>query len=124
ERLGRAGPAVRIKDDAMLRIPVLVVIVVLCLIPTVSARPRIIPIAYPEPLGVIVGKSKTIHLLRVESAGPKGVHFTTKATLKGRLDDAPFRFAELYSIDSGPFPPGLFRKGASVLCFHHQKEMA
>lgn len=64
--------------------------------------------------------AKTIHVLKVESVGPKGVTFEVPKALEGKLADAPFRFAEILR---GEGCDGLFRVGSSVLCFR-QGEMA
>jgi HEAT repeat protein len=85
----------------------------------VGASPRIIPEPRPEPLGVVVRDAKTIHALEVESVDAKGISFKVTAALKGKVAEAPFRFATILKGEC----EGLFRVGDSVLCFH-QKDLA
>jgi HEAT repeat protein len=80
-----------------------------------QASPRIIPQPWPAPLGVFVAQSKTIHTFEVESVDAKGVTFKVTAALKGKLAEAPFKFAEL--IKGGHNCEGYFRVGDLVLCF-------
>jgi hypothetical protein len=72
-----------------------------------------IPQPPPEPLGVLVRDSKTIHVLQVEHIKEKGVSFKIAAALKGKPAEAPFRFVAPL-VNGGC--EGLFRAGASVLC--------
>lgn len=85
-------------------------------LPTVAgASPRFLPQPPPTPLGVPVRESRSIHVLKVESVGFKGVSFKAMASLKGKPAQAPFRFLRLMEDvkceDS-------FRAGTLVLCFH------
>jgi HEAT repeat protein len=68
----------------------------------------------PKPLSVLVGDSKTIHVLRVASVGPKGVTFKTEATLKGESDKVPFGFV---ALGGNVGCEDLFRADEPVLCF-------
>jgi hypothetical protein len=65
----------------------------------------------PEPLGVLIRKSRTIHVLRVEKSDPEGVTFKATAALKGKLDEAPF--LELLTN----VKQDLFQVGDTALCF-------
>ncbi len=80
----------------------------------VVASPRFIPAPETAPLGVVVRDAKTIHALEVKSVDAKGISFKVTAALKGKADEAPFRFAQLLK---GVGCEGLFRAGDPVLCF-------
>jgi HEAT repeat protein len=78
-----------------------------------AASPRMIPQPPPKPLGLLVRESKTIHVLQVESIGPKGVTFKTAAALKGLEGEVPFQFLQTRQAET----EDLFRVGAPLLCF-------
>ncbi len=79
-----------------------------------------------EPLGLLVGKSKTIHVLETtEIDGPQGVSFKTTAALKGKAEEVPFRSLMLGSehgtVGGKGYP---FQKGDTVLCFFLADQLA
>ncbi|HVS34718.1 MAG TPA: hypothetical protein VMS17_03990 [Gemmataceae bacterium] len=69
-----------------------------------EASPRFLPQPTSEPLAVLIGKSKTIHVLKAESIGPKGVAFKTAAVLKGDPQQAPFSFLANSSCEASLHP--------------------
>jgi HEAT repeat protein len=71
----------------------------------------------PEPLGVLVRESKTIHVFQVEASEAK-VSFKTTATLKGQPAKAPFQV--LVPLEHGKCE-GLFQPGLPVLCFFREE---
>jgi hypothetical protein len=75
----------------MRRVCVPAALAVLLLPAAAGARPGVL-VASPEPLGVLVSSSDTIHVFHVESVGENGVTFKTIDTLKGRPSPAPFSF--------------------------------
>ncbi len=79
-----------------------------------GASPRFLPEPPPEPLGELVNKSKTIHVLQVAEISPKGVSFKTTEALKGKPEETPFHFLGLME-NAGC--EGLFHNGDTVLCF-------
>jgi hypothetical protein len=98
----------------MRRVCVLAALAVLVLSTRSAARHLVVVRLTHEPLGVLVRESRTIHVLRVESVGKDGATFRAEAALKGKLGEAPFRFAEL---GEEVRQEGAFRPGALVLCF-------
>jgi hypothetical protein len=98
----------------MRQFPILGTAILAALAAPAIASPRVIPQPSPEPLGVLVRDSQTIHVLRVEEVSQKRVMFKATATLKGKPDKAPFRFLVL---SMNVRREGLFRAGDTVLCF-------
>src|SRR5271165_3609564 len=95
-------------------LPVLAALTALTLSGRAGASPRMIPQPPPKPLGVLVRDSKTIHVLQVESVGPKGVTFKTAAALKGKEVEVPF---QLLTRTNNAGIEDLLRVGAPLLCF-------
>ncbi len=77
-----------------------------------GAADEIVPQPEPEPLGVLVNNSKTIHVLEVAEIGVKGLSFKTTATLKGKPEEVPFRLLQPFADCKD-----LFHVGDPVLCF-------
>jgi HEAT repeat protein len=97
----------------MIRLHILAILASLAIASPADASPRMLPQPPPKPLGVVVGDSKTIHVLRVASVGPDGVAFKVEASLKGEIK-VPFSFA---TVLGNAGCEGLFREDELVLCF-------
>src|SRR5262249_31236661 len=83
-----------------------------------GASPRVIPQPPPKPLGAHIRQSETIHVLSVESVGPRKVSLKPVAALKGKLEAAPFKKLELMSELS---EKEIFRAKEIVLCFRERE---
>jgi HEAT repeat protein len=112
--VGVAGKGTR-RKGTVTRVVLLVALVV-HLLSSAARGDEVLPEFDPEPLGLLVGHSSTIHVLQVEAVRGKRIHFKTKATLKGRSGDVPFATIDLWA--GRPFRPGI-----AVLCFRRNKEM-
>ncbi len=94
----------------MCRFLVLATLAVLMLPASAGAR----PLPGPVPLGMLVRKSKTIHVLEIVESDVTSVSFKTTAALKGKLEDVPFRSVLHVGTVGFRF---LFENGDTVLCF-------
>jgi hypothetical protein len=91
-------------------------VVVFCLIPISAGKVQGQQLSPPDPmpLGVLVGKCRTIHVLEVVAVEGKSVSFQTKAALKGRKEEVSLRTIE--SIKD--LITSQFHKQDLVICFH------